>query len=159
MQENLSPEEIQAQQKREEELNKSMLNILQELCTAQKNLALAKGAQAKKEAQKTVNDITNQIGEFVKNASNGYTDRKGKINDIKKEYEKKLYDIAWSRIRSSTIPDLVKLAMLMANSLSMLSERGRLSEKSNIPLRRCEFSDNLADDFVILNRRNALIIK
>ena len=87
MQENLSPEEIQAQQKREEELNKSMLNILQELCTAQKNLALAKGAQAKKEAQKTVNDITNQIGEFVKNASNGYTDRKGKINDIKQEYE------------------------------------------------------------------------
>ena len=27
-----------------------------------------------------------------------------------------------------------------------LSERGRLSEKSNIPLRRCEFSDNLAGD-------------
>ena len=34
-----------------------------------------------------------------------------------------------------------------------LSERGRLSEKSNNPLRRCEFSDNLAGDkrLIVLN--------
>ena len=48
---------------------------------------------------------------------------KDKALEARKEYEKKLYDIAWSRIRSSTIPELVKLAMLMANSLSMLTER------------------------------------
>lgn len=46
-----------------------------------------------------------------------------KALEARKEYEKRLYDIARGRIRSSTIPDLVKLAMLMANSLSTLSER------------------------------------
>lgn len=40
-----------------------------------------------------------------------------------KAFKKELYDKAWERIEASTIPDLVKLAMLMSNSLSLLTER------------------------------------
>lgn len=79
---------------------------------------------------------------------------KDKALEARKEYEKKLYDIAWSRIRSSTIPDLVKLAMLMANSLSMLTERIDLMIRAEIRAMGLSCKSSNADGDIIKGLKN-----
>lgn len=44
-----------------------------------------------------------------------------KVLENRKAAEKALRDKAWRRITASKIPDLVKAAMLMANSLNLLT--------------------------------------
>ena len=79
---------------------------------------------------------------------------KDKALEARKEYEKKLYDIAWSRIRSSTIPELVKLAMLMANSLSMLTERIDVMIRAEIRAMGLSCKSSNADGDIIKGLKN-----
>lgn len=51
------------------------------------------------------------------------TKTKEQVIETRRAFEKELRDKAWKRIDESKIPDLVKLAMLTANALSILTER------------------------------------
>lgn len=97
MEEKENLEEIQmdeAQKRREEELNKSLFTLMRESISKQKDLGLLRGAQARDEAKKAVEDVKSKVDTYIDNASNGYADRKGKTDAIKQQYAEIAQDFA-----------------------------------------------------------------